>query len=158
LTLITPTGRISSSKTNPIVNDSDMSRFAIDTRTLRWLRAALVAIAALLFAIPTAIAQQVPSQDSIGAIIQGSVNDSNGLPVANASVQLKGSAARNPLETKTSAAGVFAFSSLPTGTYKLTADKSGLRSAAATVVIGSNVDRKHIDLILQPSAAAQSLS
>ncbi len=135
-----------------------MSRFAIDTRTLRCLRAALVAIAALLFAIPTAIAQQVPSQDSTGAIIQGSVNDSGGNPVANASVQLEETAARNPLETKTSAAGAFEFSALPTGTYKLTADKSGLRSAAATIVIGSNVDRRHIDLVLESNAATRPLS
>ena len=135
-----------------------MSRFAIDTRTLRCLRAALVAIAALLFAIPTAIAQQASSQDSTGAIIQGSVNDSGGNPVANASVQLEETAARNPLETKTSAAGAFEFSALPTGTYKLTADKSGLRSAAATIVIGSNVDRRHIDLVLESNAATRPLS
>jgi tetratricopeptide (TPR) repeat protein len=135
-----------------------MSRFAIDTRTLRCLRAALVAIAALLFAIPTAIAQQASSQDSTGAIIQGSVNDSGGNPVANASVQLEETAARNPLETKTSAAGAFEFSALPTGTYKLTADKSGLRSAAATIVIGSKVDRRHIDLVLESNAATRPLS
>jgi tetratricopeptide (TPR) repeat protein len=135
-----------------------MSRFAIDTRTLRCLRAALVAISALLFAIPAAIAQQVPSQDSTGAIIQGSVSDSGGNPVANASVQLEETSARNPLETKTNAAGAFAFSALPTGTYKLTADKSGLRSAAATIVIGSNVDRRHIDLVLEANAASRPLS
>jgi tetratricopeptide (TPR) repeat protein len=153
-----PTGRISSSKTNPIVNDSDMSRFAIGTRTLRCLRAALVAIVALLFAIPGAIAQQVPSQDSTGANIQGSVNDSGGNPVANASVQLEETAVRNPLETKTSAAGAFAFLALPTGTYKLTAEKSGLRSAAAVIVIGSNADRRHIDLVLESNAGTRSLS
>jgi tetratricopeptide (TPR) repeat protein len=145
-------------KANPSVNDSDMSRFAIDTRALRCLRAALVAVAALLFAIPTSIAQQVPSQDSTGAIIQGSVNDSAGNSVANASVQLEETAARNPLETKTSAAGAFTFSALPTGTYKLTAEKSGLRSAAAAIVIGSNVDRRHVDLVLETNAATRSLS
>jgi len=145
-------------KANPSVNDSDMSRLAIDTRALRCRRAALVAVAALLFAIPTSIAQQVPSQDSTGAIIQGSVNDSAGHPVANASVRLEETAARNPLETKTTAAGAFEFSALPTGTYTLTAEKSGLRSSAAGIVVGSDVDRKHIDLILQSSTAPQSLS
>jgi tetratricopeptide (TPR) repeat protein len=136
-----------------------MSRFATDTRAFRCVRAALLTIAILVsFAIPSAFAQQTSSQDSTGAIIQGIVNDSAGRPVANASVQLEESAARVPLERKTGAAGAFEFSALPTGTYKLTAEKSGLRSAAATVIVGPNVDRKHIDLVLESSTASQTPS
>jgi tetratricopeptide (TPR) repeat protein len=147
------------SEADNIVNHLQKSRFSTDARTSHRLRAALIPITALFsFAIPTALAQQATSRHATGAIIQGSINDSAGKPIANASVRLDRTAARNPIETKTTAAGVFEFSALPSGTYTLTAEKSGRRSAAAAVVVGSDGDRKRIDLVLESDGAAQSSS
>jgi Flp pilus assembly protein TadD len=139
------------------VNGSHKSRFSADTRIRLCLRAALVAIATLFsFTIPTAIAQPAPPQRSTGATIQGSVIDSAGKLVGDASVRLESGSARNSSRTKTDAAGGFEFSALPTGSYVLTAEKSGLRSAATAIVVRSDADRKRADLVLEASAAGQS--
>jgi tetratricopeptide (TPR) repeat protein len=69
-------------------------------------------------------------------------------------VRLKQAGAQNPAETKTNAAGAFEFSALPAGTYTLTAEKPGVRSAPVGIVVESDVDRKHVDLVLKSTEAA----
>jgi tetratricopeptide (TPR) repeat protein len=89
-------------------------------------------------------------------MIQGSVMDYTGKPVSEASVRLEAGGGRNPSQTKTNAAGGFVLSDLPTGSYVLTAEKSGLRSAAIAIALSED-DRKHIDLVVL-EATAQSPS
>jgi tetratricopeptide (TPR) repeat protein len=107
---------------------------------------------------PLSAGAQASPQHSKGAAVLGSVFDSAGKPVGEASVRLQGEGARNPLQTRTDAAGAFEFSALPNGSYTLTAAKAGLRSRAAAAVALSDGDRKHIDLVVEVSgAAAQSM-
>jgi tetratricopeptide (TPR) repeat protein len=138
------------------VNGSHRPRSSTETRIPWYLWSALVAIA-ILFNISanTAVAQQVPPQHSQTATIQGSVLDAAGKPVGDASVRLEEASARNPVETKTNAAGAFEFTALPTGSYTLTAEKSELRSRSAPTVALSNGDRKHIDLVLETAGDGQ---
>jgi tetratricopeptide (TPR) repeat protein len=108
---------------------------------------------------PLTAAAQASPQHLKGAAIQGRVFDSAGKPVGDASVRLEESA-RNPLQTRTSAAGAFEFSALPNGSYTLTAAKAGQHSRATAAVALSDGDRKHIDLVLQAwgdAAAAQPM-
>jgi tetratricopeptide (TPR) repeat protein len=104
----------------------------------------------------SAIAQQVAPQRSIGATIQGNVVDPAGRSAGDVTVRLKQAGPQNATETKTNAAGAFEFSALPSGTYTLTAEKSGFRSTPIAIVVESDVDRKHADLVLASTEAAHA--
>ena len=88
------------------------------------------------------------AQRTDGGIVQGTVVNSAGTVVADASVRLEQEGVPGTRETKTSAAGVFAFSALPVGNYQLSAQKAELRTRSAAVQVGSSGDEKHVDLIL----------
>ncbi len=105
------------------------------------------------FSARSAIAQQVAHQRSTGAIIEGTVVDPAGKSAGDVTVRLKQTGAQKPAESKASAAGTFEFSALPPGTYTLTAENSGLRSAPIAIVVESDVDRKHVDLVLESTEA-----
>ena len=160
--------RVESADNRPhlIVNNPHKScSFAQTSSTRRCLWTALIVLATLLnIAALSAIAQQAPPQRSTGATIRGSVTDSAGNFVADASVRLKSASAQTPSETKTNPAGAFEFSALPAGSYTLIAEKSGVRSPSTVIVALSEDDRKQVDLTLgntaeeQPNKSAASSS
>ena len=130
--------------------------FAQTSRTRRCLWTAVLVLATLLnIAALSAIAQQASPHRSTGATIRGSVTDSAGKFVADASVRLKSANAQTPTETKTNSEGAFEFLGLPAGSYTLIAEKSGLISPAAAVVTLSEDDRKQVALILGSTADGQ---
>lgn len=98
-------------------------------------------------------AQRASAQNAKGAAIQGRVLDAAGKPVDDASVRVEAEG-RTSQETHTDAAGVFEFSSLAAGTYRLSAEKSERRSSGGAAIALSDGDRKHIDLVLGGSAAS----
>jgi tetratricopeptide (TPR) repeat protein len=119
----------------------------------RFLSAIVVAFALLSEAQGNAAAQAGTLQHSASAVVQGTVRDAAGKPVSGALVRVEGDG-RTSLETHTNAAGVFEFSTLAVGTYRLSAEKSGLRIGGAAAIVLSEGDRKHIDLVLGSSAGA----
>jgi tetratricopeptide (TPR) repeat protein len=88
------------------------------------------------------------AQHTDGGMVQGTVVNSAGTVVGDASVTLEQEGVPGARETKTSAAGVFAFSALPVGNYQLSAHKAELRTRSVTVQVGSSGDEKHVELIL----------
>ncbi|HEY3988093.1 MAG TPA: tetratricopeptide repeat protein [Acidobacteriaceae bacterium] len=117
---------------------------------------ALLAIASLLsLSNPTAVAQQASPRDAQRGTIYGAVVDSAGTPADDALVRLDEAGSHNPVETKTDAAGTFQFLGLPSGSYTLIAEKSGLRTHSATAIPLSAGDRKHIALVLGSSPDGQ---
>jgi tetratricopeptide (TPR) repeat protein len=146
-------GRISRvGELNFIANGSHKLRSASEAGNCRYLLVALGVVAALIsVAIPAAAAQYTSSQHSVGVTIQGSVLNSAGRPVGDALVRLEQQGVPGGLETKTSGAGVFRFSAPGTGSYNLSAEKSGLRSRAAAVVVSSLGEQKQINLVLEDS-------
>ena len=136
----------------------------LDGHKLRWFREqgylrflALIAIAfALLSCAPgNAAAQAGTFHHSATAVVEGTVRDAAAKPVSGALVRVEadGQASR---ETHTDAAGVFELANLPTGSYRVSAEKSGLRSGAGNAIALSEGDRKHIDLVLGSSAGAEA--
>ena len=93
--------------------------------------------------VSLAIAQHTDS-----GMVRGTVVNSAGTVVGDASVRLEQEGISGARETKTSAAGVFAFSGLPVGNYQLTAQKAELRTRSATVQVGAPGDEKRVDLVL----------
>jgi tetratricopeptide (TPR) repeat protein len=108
--------------------------------------ALIVALISML--TPAAVAQQPHSEHTDGVTIQGKVLSLAGNSVGDASVRLEQKGVLKPLDTKTNAEGVFAFTALPTGSYTLNAEKLGQRSHSTAVLVVSQGDRKDVDLIL----------
>jgi tetratricopeptide (TPR) repeat protein len=103
--------------------------------------------------VPAGAAQQASPQHADGVVIQGTVLDSAQKPVGEASVRLELKGAPGAMATRTNAAGVFVFSVLGTGSYAVTAEKSGLRSRAIAVVASSQGEQKQVELVLENSGA-----
>jgi Carboxypeptidase regulatory-like domain len=60
--------------------------------------------------------------------VQGQVRDSAGRPVGGAKVSLQAASAGQPLQTATTADGIFRFKDVTPGVYKLTIEKNGFTS------------------------------
>ena len=100
----------------------------------------------------TLLVSAVMAQSRDGAAIRGTVFDSTHKPVVGAAVRLDPKGAPGALETRTNAAGVYAFPGLPNGSYILTAERSGLRSRPTSITLTSLTDQT-ADLVLEPPAA-----
>lgn len=136
-----------------IANGLVNSRLSFGSGGFRYLLGALGVITALMgVSVGTADAQHASPGHSDAVMIQGRVLDVAGKPVENASVLLQqggvAGSTGTKMETKTDAGGSFAFSALTTGSYLLSAEKSGLRSPAATVVASSRGEQRELDLVL----------
>jgi tetratricopeptide (TPR) repeat protein len=113
------------------------------------------AMAIGLLLLPAAVAQR--GTLNRGVSIQGTVSGFDGKPVSDAVVHLEKKGSANPVETKSTAAGTFVFSSLSSGDYRLSAEKSGLRSRATDITASSENDLEKIDLVLlRPALAVNS--
>jgi tetratricopeptide (TPR) repeat protein len=104
----------------------------------------------------------VPLAGAQQGTIKGTVHDSTGKLVADASVRLERKDVPGVVEAvvgaKTSAAGGFVFSAVPVGSYTLSAEKSGLRSRSTTVVASPDGNQKPVDLVLDADSAASAPS
>jgi tetratricopeptide (TPR) repeat protein len=128
--------------------------------------AVLSAVAATLMSFSSAVAfEQDPlPQYSGAAIVQGTIRDTAGKPVAFATVRLEEKADSPKVETKTNAAGAFILSAGHAGTFTVRAQKEGWREAVIESLVLSLGDKKHLDLVLQtlkstnpdPSVPSQS--
>ena len=138
-------------------NGSYGSRFFFHVRSSRCLRGALSVIAVLIGILPaTVAAQQAHPRYSDEVTIQGNVLNSAGKSVGDASVWLEQEGTVKRVETKTNAAGAFAFTTLAPGRYLLGAEKSGQKSHDTIVLASPEGDRKDIDLILNAPADIRS--
>ena len=85
-----------------------------------------------------------------GSGIQGSVTDSNGQPIAGATVTLVNIGTNATLTTESNEDGIYRFNNLTQGTYKITATKSGFKKK---LVDKANVGAESIvkyDIALEP--------
>src|SRR6266446_7553856 len=140
-------------KFGPRVKGFHKSRSYSETVSCRFLRGAFSIIVALISVLPAAVvAQQTHPQHGDGVTIQGNVLNSVGKSIGDASVWLEQEGTLRHMETKTNAAGAFAFTALPPGRYLLTAEKSGQKSHGTVVLALPEGDRRDIDLILEVSA------
>jgi tetratricopeptide (TPR) repeat protein len=123
-----------------------MGSFELPRSHCRCLRS-VVGVIAVLISVSLAIPQHTDGGMDSGTV-RGTVVNSTGSVVGDASVRLEQEGVPGARETKTSAAGVFAFSALPVGNYQLSAQKAELRTRSASVQVGSSGDEKHVDLVL----------
>jgi tetratricopeptide (TPR) repeat protein len=137
---------------NSVASVLQMPHSSLKTGNSRRLRGACGIIAALMsISIPVTLAQQASPQHPDVVTIHGTVLNSAGKLVGDAVVRLEQKDVPGAAETKTNAAGAFEFSALRTGSYILSAEKSGLRSRAAAVIASSPGDQTQVDLVLDDS-------
>jgi len=97
---------------------------------------------------------QAQSQDQAGsAILQGSVLDSSGRPIAAASVYLQKDGAQT-LTVHTDSEGRYRFSALGNGVYNLRAEMAGYVVASFGPCAVGPKETKRVDLTLQPSTVS----
>jgi tetratricopeptide (TPR) repeat protein len=103
----------------------------------------VLGVIAVLMGVSVAVAQHAD-----GGMVRGTVVNSTGALVGDASVTLEQEGVPGARETKTNPAGVFAFATLPVGSYQLSAHKAELRSRSTTVRLASSGAEEHVDLVL----------
>jgi tetratricopeptide (TPR) repeat protein len=103
-------------------------------------------------------AQHVPSSHTNNASLEGSVYDSAGRPISNALVVLQGKSAPAPREMRTDAAGAFAYSSLPAGSYTISATKSGARSDTVPAIVLTGGNRRRVNLVIPAAPKRETMS
>lgn len=106
---------------------------------VRWIAAGICA-STLLFPV-TCMAQPGPT-------IQGRVINAAGYPVAGATVSLQSNDSRNRLKIVTDAEGRFSFEKPESGTYRLFAETSDLRSGDVSVDLTGPAQQHAFDLVL----------
>jgi len=118
-----------------------------------------VAAVLLLFLSSAATFAQTPAAEPRPAIIvSGTVRNSVGNPIADASVVFEEKATAASVETKTKADGTFSFLTFRPGTYTVRAEKAGMRAPASASLLLSLGEKKQIDLALESPPASQSPS
>jgi Flp pilus assembly protein TadD len=115
------------------------------------LRAALAAIS-----VTAAFTQSALSAQEQTIVVEGMVTNSGGEAVAGASVILEGKGQTNSQQTKTNAEGKFRFSASSSGTYAITAEKSGIRSQVIEPLELSAGAKKTVRIIIDNAAASAS--
>ncbi len=150
----TKSGRIASSIAAKS-NSSDFSRIQAGCVRGRLVRALILAVAALLVSPDSmALALQAVAEDSQRAVIEGMVRDAAGKPAGDATVRIEQKGLPG-VEVRTNSGGSFEFSGAAMGTYSVSAEKDGLRSRIAEVVVSRSIDQRPVELMLQsPGAAA----
>src|SRR5262245_19885311 len=125
---------------------------ALSERLLRWPMMAALALCLCLFA-SGALAQTTGS-----ATLRGAVKDANGGLLANASVTLINEATKVERKTNTNREGIYVFSSVPPGTYTVTAENSGFKKGEQKGLIVSPSDLRALDFTLQIGAASETVT
>lgn len=128
-------------------------RFAIIIS--RYFLSGLMVLGGTLVSPYSASAQQTDSQPAPTASIQGMVRTAGGEAVSDASVHLEQTGASKVGEAKTDSKGEFAFASLGTGTYIVSAEKSGRHSRSTAVITSFPGDQQHVVLQLEGTTGAQ---
>jgi len=141
------------------MRDDSMGRFRIsvcqpERSETRYVSCALAVIACLaVFLIQNQLVQ-AQSQDQAGsAILQGSVLDPSGRPIAAATVYLQKDGAQT-LTARTDSEGSYRFSALGAGVYKLRAEMAGYVVATFGPCALGPKETKRVDLTLERSTVS----
>jgi tetratricopeptide (TPR) repeat protein len=116
-----------------------------------WMGATLTILLLAMASVPSAIPRQ-QSQAWHGTI-EGTLRDTCGKPVTEATVLLEEKGSAEIIATKPNADGTFVFSPKHDGTYTVRAKKTGWLDSVSDALAVSPGDKKHIDLILRTAAS-----
>jgi hypothetical protein len=98
------------------------------------------------------------AQTTGSATLRGAVKDANGAVLANAAVTLINEATKVERKTNTNRDGIYVLSSVPPGTYTVTAENSGFKKGEQKGLILSPSDLRALDFTLQIGAASETVT
>jgi tetratricopeptide (TPR) repeat protein len=122
------------------------------------MRSSLAAVLFLILSSAATFAQTPVAEPRPAIIVSGTVRNSAGTPIADATVVFEEKATAASVEAKTKADGAFSFLTFRPGTYTVRAEKAGMRAPASASLLLSLGEKKQIDLVLESSSASQSSS
>jgi tetratricopeptide (TPR) repeat protein len=108
------------------------------------------------FSRAAACEQNLSARQSDNVTIEGTIRDSAGKPVADATVILEEKHNAKKFEAKTTADGNFVFTIVQAGTYIVIVRKTGFSDSVADALVMSLGEKKRVDLVVQapPSITA----
>jgi tetratricopeptide (TPR) repeat protein len=109
---------------------------------------AVLTAVAMISASALVFAKEQPTQQADAVTVDGTVRNTAGDPVADATVLLEENGIAKILETKSKVDGTFVLSSVHGGTYTVRAEKMGYSDTVVDSLVLRLGDRKHIDLVL----------
>jgi tetratricopeptide (TPR) repeat protein len=89
-------------------------------------------------------------------MIEGTVRDSGGKPVAGAILHLEEQGATRAVETKTDADGTYILTTGHAGTFTVKAEKTGYLDTVIRAIVLSEGDKKHVDVLLRSPETLKS--
>ncbi|HTQ60313.1 MAG TPA: carboxypeptidase regulatory-like domain-containing protein [Candidatus Solibacter sp.] len=95
------------------------------------------------------------SQAASSAILRGTIRDSAGAPVAEATIVLEEKGSANVLRAKTAADGAFSFAVNHGGSYTVRAEKTGWLATLADPIALEPGNTRQLDLVLTPEKMLQ---
>ena len=110
----------------------------------------------VLLAVCLFVCAQARAQYENGSVV-GTIRDSSGAPIPNASVTVTNNATAITSRTKTNGVGDYDVPSVRVGVYTITASAEGFASAQANDIAVSVDGRQRIDLTLKVGSAATSV-
>jgi tetratricopeptide (TPR) repeat protein len=122
------------------------------------MRSCVAAVLLLILSSAAAFAQTPAAEPRPAIIVSGTLRNSGGDPIADATVVFEEKATAASVETKTRADGTFSFLTFRPGNYTVRAEKAGMRAPASASLLLSLGEKKQIDLVLESSPASQSSS
>jgi hypothetical protein len=105
----------------------------------------------VLLAVP-ALAQRTT------ATIRGTVTDPSGAIIAGAKVTVRGEVTGLTRSAQTNAAGLYSFDELPVGSYAITAELTGFKSAVITNVVLNVADVRAVDVQLSTGDVVEQIT
>jgi carboxypeptidase family protein/TonB-dependent receptor-like protein len=123
---------------------------------LRASRAALFAVGAVLV-LKTLSPGGLSAQEITGTI-SGTLTDSTGAVIPDATVTVTNLSTKAQRSTTTTSAGVFFFTSLPIGDYELKATKEGFKQYQRTMIHLDVNDKLSFDIALEVGVATQQIT
>jgi hypothetical protein len=121
------------------------------------LRCVLVcALSALLLVVISA--NRVSAQSAGTGALTGTVTDQSGKSVPNATVTITNSGTNQERSTTTGADGVYKFSLLPPGTYRVRFAAAGFKSAEVSGVVIDVTETPLLDKVLEIGAVTQTVT
>jgi tetratricopeptide (TPR) repeat protein len=118
----------------------------------------LALLLAGLMGLPLSPARGQDSTPQQEALVEGTVRDSAGKPVAGASVSLLREDQSKAAETKTDAGGAFVFLAVRAGNYTVKIEKSWSRDGIETPIHLVPAEKKHCDLVLRGAGESSASS
>ena len=117
-----------------------------------WIRVIRFVLAVLIFASPA------PMAAASAATLSGTITDSLGAVIQNASVELLQADSGQPVQsTSTDAGGHYSFALAAPGRYRIRAEAASFQPAASAQRFADGTHPAQLDLVLSPSVVAQQI-